>query len=287
VKLHTRPLRTALAEVVQSASEELLIATPYIKHVEANWVCDQLGANHSDQGCRLRVLTDIRSDSILTGFLDLDALELFHKRHKYTHVVSLPRLHAKVYIADTCRALVTSANLTPAGLDHNFEYGIFLEDSAFIRTIKSDLEAYARLGSVLSSAELQSLLGVAQRLKNEYEQLTKSTSRKLKADFNRTLHQAHTQFLSAQVGKRSSQALFAEGILYALAQGPLTTEQLHPRVQTLLPDLCDDAVELVINGQRFGKRWKHAVRNAQQYLKRSSKIAVDGEKWIIVQPEKR
>jgi hypothetical protein len=54
-----------------------------------------------------------------------------------------------------------------------------------------------------------------------------------------------------------------------------------------LPDLCDDAVELLINGQRFGKRWKHAVRNAQQYLKRSGKIAVKGENWIIVHPEKR
>jgi phosphatidylserine/phosphatidylglycerophosphate/cardiolipin synthase-like enzyme len=287
MKLHTRPLRAALTEVVQSASEELVIAAPYIKQVEANWVCDQLNENRSVRHCRLRVLTDIRSDSILTGFLDLDALELFHKRHAHTQVVSLPRLHAKVYIADTCRALVTSANLTPAGLDHNFEYGVCLEDSALVRKVKSDLEAYAHLGNVLSNMELQSLLGVAQKLKNEYERLTKSTSHKLKADFNRTLHQAQTQFLSAQVGKRSAQSLFAEAILYALAQGPLTTEQLHPKVQTLLPDLCDDGVELIINGQRFGKRWKHGVRNAQQYLKRSGKIAVDGEKWIIVHPEKR
>jgi phosphatidylserine/phosphatidylglycerophosphate/cardiolipin synthase-like enzyme len=287
VKLHTRPLRAALTDVVQSASEELLIAAPYIKHVEANWVCDQLGGNHSNQDCRLRVLTDIRSDSILTGFLDLDALDLFHKRHAYTQLVSLPRLHAKVYIADSCRALVTSANLTSAGLDHNFEYGICLEDSALVRKVKSDLDAYARLGNILSNAELQSLLGVAHKLKNEYEQLTKSTSRKLKADFNQTLHQAQKQFLTAQVGQRSAQALFAEAILYALAQAPLTTEQLHPRVQTLLPDLCNDAVELVINGQRFGKRWKHSVRNAQQYLKRLGKIAFDGEKWAIVHPKKR
>jgi phosphatidylserine/phosphatidylglycerophosphate/cardiolipin synthase-like enzyme len=269
--------------VIQSANRELLIATPYIKHVEASWVCDQLGG-HLDRNCRLRVLTDIRSDSILTGFLDLEALDLFHKRHTYTQVVSLPRLHAKVYIADACRALITSANLTPAGLDHNFEYGICLEDSTLVCKVKSDLEAYARLGNVLSKTELQLLLEVAQSLKNEYEKLTKSMSRKLKADFNRVLYQAQTQFLSAQVGKRSAQSLFAEAILYALGQGPITTEQLHPRVQTLLPDLCDDAVELVINGERFGKRWKHSVRNAQQYLKRSGKIRFDGEKWIIAHP---
>ncbi len=281
MKLHTRPLRVALAEVVLSASEELLIAAPYIKQVEANWVCDQLDGNRSNQRCRLRVLTDIRSDSVLTGFLDVAALEMFHKRRSQTEVVSLPRLHAKVYIADTCRALVTSANLTPAGLDHNFEYGVCLEDPVLVRKVKSDLEAYARLGNVLSNADLQLLLEVAQKLKNEYEQLTKSTSRKLKGDFNRTLRQAQTQFLSAQVGKRSAHSLFAEAILYALAQGPLPTEQVHPTVQTLLPDLCDDTAELVINGQRFGKRWKHAVRNAQQYLKREGKVELDGGSWSL------
>jgi hypothetical protein len=35
-----------------------------------------------------------------------------------------------------------------------------------------------------------------------------------------------------------------------------------------LPDLCDDSVELVIHCERFGKAWKHHVRNAQQNLKR-------------------
>jgi hypothetical protein len=37
----------------------------------------------------------------------------------------------------------------------------------------------------------------------------------------------------------------------------------------------------VINGQQFGKRWKHAVRNAQQYLKRSGQIVFDGMRWSL------
>jgi hypothetical protein len=78
--------------------------------------------------------------------------------------------------------------------------------------------------------------------------------------------------------------LYAEAILYALAQGPLRTEQLHPKIQNLLPDLCDDEIELIINGEQFGKRWKHAVRNAQQYLKRSGQIKFDGTRWSLVLP---
>jgi hypothetical protein len=111
--------------------------------------------------------------------------------------------------------------------------------------------------------------------------MEKSASRKLKASFTRTLHHARKEFLSAQVGTRSAHGLYAEAILYALSQGPLPTEQLHPKVQNMLPDLCDDEIELIINGQRFGKSWKHAVRNSQQYLKRSGQIAFDGNRWSL------
>lgn len=281
MKLIARPLRAALAEVIQLASEELLVAAPYIKTVEVNWMCDLLAHSSGEKNCTIRVLTDIRSDSVLSGSLDLEALNIFYQRGNRAEVVSLPRLHAKVYIADNRRALLTSANLTPAGLDHNYEYGVCLEDSALVTKVRNDLEAYACLGSILDEVDLESLLDVAQNLKDEYKQLTKSVNHSLKARFTRTLRQAHIKFLSAQVGKRSAQGLFAEAILHALSQGPLTTRQLHPSVQSLLPDLCDDSVELIINGERFGKRWKHAVRNAQQYLKRSGRIVFHGGRWLI------
>ena len=281
--VHCRPLRAALAEVIHFARNELLIASPYIKECEANWLCNELAIG-SPNKCRLKVLTDIRSDSVLGGSLDLEALELFGHRRNDVQVVSLPRLHAKVYVADGQRALLTSANLTPSGLDHNFEYGVCLNDAALVSKVREDLEAYVRLGSVVTRPELHSLLEVAQNLKTEYARMVKSASRKLKASFARTLRGARREFLSAQVGTRSAHSLFAEAIIYALSQGPIPTEQLHPRVQTLLPDLCDDEIELVINGQRFGKRWKHAVRNAQQYLKRSGQIEFDGAQWSLVLP---
>lgn len=280
--LHSRTLRAALADVIHSARKDLLIASPYIKAREASWVCDELAAGSPNDDCRLKVLTDIRSDSVLGGSLDLEALELFGQRCSAVQVVSLPRLHAKVYVADNQRALITSANLTPSGLDHNFEYGVCLNDAALVSKVREDLEAYARLGSIVSNAELHSLLGVAQNLKAEYARMENSASRKLKASFTRTLHRARKEFLSAQVGTRSAHSLYAEAILYALSQGPLPTEQLHPRVQGLLPDLCDDKIELVINGERFGKRWKHAVRNAQQYLKKTGQIKFDGAQWSLV-----
>jgi phosphatidylserine/phosphatidylglycerophosphate/cardiolipin synthase-like enzyme len=280
--LHSRPLRTALVEVIRSAREDLLIAAPYIKEDEAKWVCDELAARASSNDCRLKVLTDIRSDSVLGGSLDLEALELFGQRRSNTQVVSLPRLHAKVYVADMRRALVTSANLTPSGLDFNFEYGVCLDESALVRQVRGDLEAYAKLGSVLSEAALVSLLSVAKSLKDEYEQVNKATSRRIKSRFNETLRQAQRQFLSVQVGNRTAHGLFADAMVYLLSTRPLSTEELHPRIAQLLPDLCNDDADLVINGQKFGKQWKHTVRNAQVFLRRAGRIALKNGKWTLV-----
>jgi hypothetical protein len=47
-----------------------------------------------------------------------------------TKVRSLPRLHAKVFVFDGIRALVTSANATPSGFYRNLECGIELTDPA-------------------------------------------------------------------------------------------------------------------------------------------------------------
>jgi hypothetical protein len=52
-------------------------------------------------------------------------------------------------------------------------------------------------------------------------------------------------------------------------------------VQALHPDLCDDLVDRVIDGQHFGKKWKHAVRTAQQHLKRQGQIELHEGRWQI------
>jgi hypothetical protein len=38
----------------------------------------------------------------------------------------------------------------------------------------------------------------------------------------------------------------------------------------------------VIDGRRFGKKWKHAVRTAQHQLKKRGVIDHDGNLWFIV-----
>jgi hypothetical protein len=82
--------------------------------------------------------------------------------------------------------------------------------------------------------------------------------------------------------------VFARTIAFLLRrQGPLTTQQLHPLVQQLHPDLCDDRVDRVIDGKRFGKKWKHAVRTAQQQLKKAGAVALVDGYWRLVAADTR
>jgi hypothetical protein len=278
LKLHSTSLRTGLKEVLNSVNHELVIASPYIKTCEAEWVCDELERKKPVSSIRLQVLTDVRSANVLSGSLDIEALNVFSKRIPASVVVNLPRLHAKVYVADRACALITSANLTPSGMDFNFEFGVEFHDSEFVGSVRKDLESYSRLGNILSRESLVELQTVADELSEEFQKVQKSAATSLKRRFSEKLRAANHQFLRAQVGTRSAHSLFSEAILYALAASPLSTVELHPKVKKLLPDLCDDSVELVINGQQFGKRWKHAVRNAQQYLKRNGQIVFDGRR---------
>lgn len=80
----------------------------------------------------------------------------------------------------------------------------------------------------------------------------------------------------------SESQIFASTILHLLAPDRrMTTREIHPLVKALHPDICDDDVDRVIDGVHFGKRWKHMVRNAQQYLKRAGRIAHDGRYWRL------
>jgi len=66
-----------------------------------------------------------------------------------------------------------------------------------------------------------------------------------------------------------------------LPTGPATAVELHTAVQKIHPDLCDDAVDRVIDGKHSGKKWKHAVRTAQQHLKKTGQIQLIEGRWQI------
>ena len=76
-------------------------------------------------------------------------------------------------------------------------------------------------------------------------------------------------------------AIFSDAILHLLRRRPMSTIDLNRAIQQIHPDLCDDSVDRVIDGQHFGKKWKHIVRNAQVFLRRKGAIQLVGKKWHV------
>ena len=78
----------------------------------------------------LRVVTRFSLADFADGVSDIDAIRLFLDAGGAVRGVR--GLHAKLYIFGTGRAIITSANLTGAGLTANREFGVVTEDSAAI-----------------------------------------------------------------------------------------------------------------------------------------------------------
>lgn len=279
IELYKSPWRLYFEDAIQSAEAEVTIVTPFIKTAEAKRVCDAISNLKLTQPLRLRVLTNLRSDSVLAGALDLEALKIFQASTHNLELVTLPRLHAKVYIVDRSLAIVGSANLTSSALDANYEYSVGIRDHNTISQIHTDMLSYAELGSPLSKQQVNELSEITQELASEYNNVQKSVSTPLKKRFNEALKHVNFKFAQAFVGQKSSNAVFSSAVLRVLTTGPKPTKEIHAYVKQLLPELCDDTVELVINGERYGKAWKHQVRNAQQSLKSKGLIYLVNHHW--------
>ena len=265
-----RRWRHQLERLVRGVEAELLIACPFIQLREARFLSTALGAVEAD----VRVLTDIRMDSIVNGSLDVDALLLLAAFSPKSGVATLPGLHAKVFVADCKRAIITSGNLTRSGLDHNYEYGAVVSGKKMVGRVRKDVERFARGGTVVGDEALREIARLARPL---IEKSKPETFGSKEAALNRAVAEA-------QVGPRSANAVFGDAICRVLADRvPRTTRRLNEEIRRLLPDLCHDALHLTINGKSYGKKWKHQVRNAQVTLKKKGRILYDetARRWLL------
>ncbi len=267
----------------RSVHRSAIIVAPFITEQPLQRFASLLhGANRP----QVNLLTNLATDSLLQGSLDATAIAEFCRAFPTTTVRHLPGLHAKVYVADDHTAIITSGNLTNSSLYHNYEYGIQVRDPSAVLAIARDVTEYGGLGAQVSLAELDHLAGLSEVLRNRYANTLKSARTRFRKEFEEQL-ETTTEALRQLRGKpgESTNSIFSRTILYLLRKGPLTTEELHPLISNIHPDLCDDRVERVINGVRFGREWKHRVRSAQGRLKRNGLIELTGSEWRLVSRE--
>jgi len=130
VEIITNPSTDIFLDLVRTSQEQLL-ASPFIKANVAKLILD-----NKPTEAKISLLTSYKLNSFYRNSSDLTALKSFIERH--IPVRNYPKLHAKTYIFDSERAIITSANLTLGGLQNNYECGVLIDDPKTAGHIKSE-----------------------------------------------------------------------------------------------------------------------------------------------------
>lgn len=267
--------------LIDSARSSLAISSPYIGREPCNRILSIKSGPEETNRVSILLLTDLSRDTLLSGATDASAICDLAEKFPQIEIRFLPSIHAKVYVADDKLAIVTSANMTDGGLSRNLEYGVKVDEEDLVRKIKRDVSDYAGLGTRIETSKLRFLAEISSELKSIRAMAEKSIKSRLRSEFGRRLRSFDEEIIRTRAAGRTPHAIFAEAILYLLARQPMSTTDIHPRIQRIHPDLCDDTVDRVIDGKHFGKKWKHAVRTAQQHLKRTGQIEHRQGLWYL------
>lgn len=276
------PWTGTLDRLVSLVNQQLLIASPFVKRWATERILTHLDQRGLRESVRIGLITDLRPESALGGSMDLEALVELGRSAPGFELTHLPSVHAKVYVADTRMAIVTSGNLTGPGLFGNLEYGVALAQEDIVREIRTDLEKYASLGAKVLIDDVAALSVEMEELKALFQRAEKSIRSRARRTFEEKLKSTRFRLLRHRARGKTTHAIFSDTIRFLLEKGPLRTEEIQPLVQLVHPDLCDDSIDRVIDGVHFGKKWKHYVRNAQQYLKRHGEVRFEGNRWHLV-----
>jgi HKD family nuclease len=117
--------------LVENTEKEIKICAPFIK---TSIVDDIL--TYKKQNVNITTITNVKLMSFYRKVLDIEALSKILISNG--NVYNFPMLHAKIYIFDDNNLIITSANLTEAGLKKNKEYGIISDESILIHTANTD-----------------------------------------------------------------------------------------------------------------------------------------------------
>lgn len=135
-KIVTTPSIEFLKEMVSVAKKEIIIVSPWIKLHTLQTI-----VNHCKQNINWKVLTRGDIEDFRQGTSDIEAFR-FMIDNKFFDLRTLEDLHAKVYVIDNKLSLVTSANLTVAGMQFNNEIGFASQNTQEITDLISIIESW-------------------------------------------------------------------------------------------------------------------------------------------------
>jgi cardiolipin synthase len=130
-------IRGAFLAAITSASEDILIATPYL--VPGPRIVRSL-LRAVRRGVRIRLLLPARCDVPLVRAISRSYYDALLKAGIEIHELGREILHAKVMLIDGERVVIGSANLDQRSFHRNFEINCVIDNGAFGGEVRSLLE---------------------------------------------------------------------------------------------------------------------------------------------------
>lgn len=138
---------TVLSEAAVADRAELRVVCPFIKVRAAERLLTGKCPG------KIRVITRFHLGDMCDGVSDPEALRLLLEHG--AEIRGVRNLHAKLYLFGDQRAIVTSANLTEAGLLHNHEFGFVSNEGAIIARCRDYFDSlWKKAGPDLDLARL-------------------------------------------------------------------------------------------------------------------------------------
>ena len=164
-RLVERGWDTEFTDALRRDSGVLRMVCPFIK-------TRALARILTPEPASLQVITRFNLADFANGVSDIDALESLLDAG--ATVRGIKGLNAKLYVFGTIRAIITSANLTDAGLSSNHEFGVVTEDRAAIERCHDYFETLWR--SAGNDLQRSQLIGWAQKLSSHLASGTPPTA---------------------------------------------------------------------------------------------------------------
>lgn len=127
------PSNDEFFSLVKNSEKNIYLCAPFIKKEIVDKILDA-----RKDGITMVVITSSNISNFLCGSLDISAIKELISQG--VTVRNYQNLHAKIYIFDREKALVTSANLTNNALYNNYEYGVLIENDEIINQIYEDYQ---------------------------------------------------------------------------------------------------------------------------------------------------
>ncbi|WP_171011436.1 phospholipase D family protein [Haloimpatiens lingqiaonensis] len=160
-----------LKQIIVGAKDEIIIIVPYIAMNQLINILDTL------DGIKIKILTRLSLEDFINNSSDINILNKLIKKTNI-QIRYYSNLHAKIYVIDGEKAIVTSANFTQNGMYNNLEYGVLVEGD--LKDIMQDINNLWNNAGVVNEeliASIREEINVLETCKNRNHKIKDEISK--------------------------------------------------------------------------------------------------------------